>query len=50
MFRYAKSNAKQDKLKTQDFQMPVNCICEEKVIYELITLHYQGTFPWGGQC
>ena len=26
-----KSNAKHDKIKTQEFQRPVNYICEEKV-------------------
>ena len=36
MFWYTKSNAKHDKIKTQDFQISVNCTCEEKV-YVLMT-------------
>ena len=31
MFWYTKSNATHDKIKMQDFLMPVNCICEQKV-------------------
>ena len=31
MFRYTKSNAKCDKIKTLDFNIPVNCICEKEV-------------------
>ena len=31
MFRYTKSNAKRDKIKTLDFNIPVNCICEKEV-------------------
>ena len=46
MFWYTKSNAKHDKIKTQNFQIPVNCFVKRKSMY---LWHYILRIPFHGE-
>ena len=50
LLEIVKSNVKHDKIKTQDFQAPAICICEEKVYLWTNDIIISGHLFMGGLC
>ena len=50
MFWCTKSKARHDKIKTQDFRIPGNCIFEKIVYLWTNIITFSGYFSWWGLC